>query len=113
MKKQYRVKKNEEFEKIITDGEKAVSRRFVLYYHPAAFDYDRVGISAGKKLGDAVDRVRIRRQVRMMIQEIFDFHSGSDYIVIVRPGYLSGSFADNKNDLSVLYKSVYNSKRTN
>ena len=113
MKKEFRVKKNEEFEKIITAGNRVTSRRFVLYYHPAAFDHDRVGISAGKKLGNAVDRVRIRRQVRMMVQEIFDFHSGFDYILIVRPGYLNSDFAASKNDLSVLYESVYNSKRTN
>ena len=113
MKKAYRVKKNEEFEKIITAGQRITSRRFVLYFHPAAFDHDRVGISAGRKLGKAVERVRIRRQVRMMIHEIFDFKSGYDYVLIVRPGYLSGSFADNKNDLSVLYNSVYNNKRTN
>ena len=113
MKKAYRVKKNEEFEKIITAGNRVTSRRFVLYRYPAVFDHDRVGISAGRKLGNAVERVKIRRQVRMMIQEIFDFKSGNDYILIVRPGYLSGSFADNKKDLSVLYDSVYNNKRTN
>ena len=113
MKKEFRVKKNEEFEKIITAGSRLTSRRFVLYYHPAAFDHDRVGISAGKKLGKAVERVKIRRQVRMMVQEIFDFHSGLDYIIIIRPGYLNSDFAANKNDLSVLYETVYNNKRTN
>jgi ribonuclease P protein component len=113
MKKEFRVKKNEEFEKIITAGSRLTSRRFVLYYHPAAFDHDRIDISGDKKLGNAVERVRIRRQVRMMVQEIFDFHSGLDYIIIVRPGYLNSDFATNKNDLSVLYETVYNNKRTN
>ncbi len=113
MKKEFRVKKNEEFEKIITAGKRITSRRFVLYYHPAAFDHDRVGLSAGRKLGNAVERVKIRRQVRMMVQDIFSFHSGFDYIIIVRPGYLNGDFAANKNDLSVMYDSVYNNKRTN
>ena len=113
MKKAYRVKKNEELQKILAEGKRVANRRFALYYHPAAFDHDRIGISAGRKLGNAVVRNRVKRQVRMMLQEICDFRSGYDYILIVRQGYMSADYATNKNDLSVLYNSVYNNMRTN
>ncbi len=110
MKKLNRIKKNYEFQRIITAGKYVSSRKFVVYYQPAVFDYDRVGISVGKKLGDAVKRNQIKRQVRMMVQEINNFDNGYDFIIIVRKGYLNKNYAENKNDLSSLCYSVYNKK---
>ena len=70
---------------------------------------DRIGISVGKKLGIAVERNKIKRQVRMMAAELAKENKGLDTIIIVRNGYLRGSFEDNKKELMKIYDSVYNS----
>lgn len=109
MKKRFRVKRNEEFQNIIKKGHRVVSRTFIVYYDRATMLLnDRVGISVGKKMGTAVERNRIKRQVRMMVDEIHSFDKGIDSIVIVRNHYLESSFEDNKKELLRLYNIVYN-----
>ena len=81
MKKENRIKKNEEFQSIIKHNKSKSNRYYVLYYANRKHDYDRIGISVGKKSGNAVVRNKIKRQVRMMLQELCDFNSGYDYIL--------------------------------
>lgn len=105
MKKQYRIRKNEEFSKIISKKHSKSSACFVVYYDTKVFDYCRVGLSVSKKMGDAVTRNRIKRQIREMVYSIVDFeNSPVDVVVIAKKEYLNRSFTDNKNDLEKLIK---------
>ena len=110
MKKRFRVKRNEEFQDIIQKGKSLASRAYVVYYYDSmSVTNDRVGISVGKKLGNAVERNKIKRQVRSMVMDITDFSRGKDTIIIVRKGYCGRSYEDNKKELLKLYEKVYNS----
>ncbi len=113
MKKKFRVKRSEQFQKIIKTGEHKANGSFVLYRTKALEDYDRIGISVGKKLGNAVERNKVKRQVRMMIDDIFSFKDGRDVIVIVRAGYQDTGFANNKMKLKSLYDAFIKKKETN
>ena len=44
----------------------------------------------------------------MMLQELCDFNSGYDYILIIRKNYDISQYQQNKKELSLLYNSVYN-----
>ena len=66
----------------------------------------RVGISVGKKLGNAVQRNRVKRQVRMMVDEIYDFNEEFDTVLIVRPKYDCENYLNNKKSLERLKKKV-------
>ena len=66
----------------------------------------RVGISLIKILGNAVTCNKIKRQLRMMIQECFHFDEEVDYIVIVRKRFLDNTYIENKKELEYLYKKV-------
>lgn len=105
MKKEYRVRKNEEFNAIIAKRRSVASGRFVIYSRKKELEHCRVGISVSKKLGNAVERNKIKRQVRMMIQETVDFENcPKDLIVIIRPKYKENAYLDNRNDLEKLIK---------
>ena len=81
----------------------------MVYYGPRmAVTNDRAGISVSKKLGNAVVRNKVKRQVRMMISEITDFKRGADLIVIVRKNYLNNDYRTNKKELNMLCEKVYN-----
>ena len=105
MKRADRIRKNEEFSRIIGRHHSIASDSFVVYFDPRTEDHARAGISVSKKLGDAVDRNRIKRQVREMIRAIVDFDvCPIDLIVIVRKDYLSKTFKENKNNLEKIIK---------
>ena len=81
----------------------------MVYYSPTTcVTNDRAGISVSKKLGNAVVRNKVKRQVRMMISEITDFKRGADLIVIVRKNYLYNDYRTNKKELNMLCEKVYN-----
>ena len=105
MKKEYRIKKNEDFQTIIKDKKSVANRKFVIYYKVNDCHL-KVGISVSKKLGNAVVRNKTKRQVRMMVHDVFDKTQKMDIIVIVRNKFLESSYKDNIEDLKYLYDKI-------
>lgn len=106
MKKEFRIKKSQEFSEIMNAKRFYTCPAFVIYVKPKKLDHARVGISVGKKIGNAVMRNKVKRQVRMMLQELFDFNGFFDMILLVRVKYLEESYNTNKNCLEKLLKKV-------
>ena len=106
MKVKYRVKSHEDFQEVIKQKKTVSNRIYVLYFKKNELSHSRVGISTSKKLGNAVVRNKIRRQVRMMAQQIINFDNSIDYCIIVRKTYLDSSFEENKKELSILIEKV-------
>ena len=106
MKKEYRVKKNEDFSRIIKRKQSMANRTFIIYYLKNDIGHARIGISVSKKLGKAVIRNKIKRQVRMIIKETINLDDNYDYIVIVRNKFLDLDFTSNLKEFKYLYKKI-------
>lgn len=94
--------KNYEFSSIISKKKRLSGPSFLLYFQPKAKERARLGLSVSKKLGNAVERNRIKRQVRSMVDQVFDFNGDVDCILIVKQGYKQNSFEENKLQLASL-----------
>lgn len=71
MKKAYRVKSEKDFQKILHCGKSFANRELVIYFlEKPAQDHFRIGISVGKKLGNAVMRNKIKRYIREAFLQI-------------------------------------------
>lgn len=105
MKKEYRIKKNEDFQTIIQKKKSVANAQYVIYYDQHQ-NHMRVGISVSKKLGHAVIRNKVKRQVRMMVQEVFDKEQEMDFIIIVRQKFLKNSYQSNLESLKFLYNKI-------
>jgi ribonuclease P protein component len=68
------------------------TRFFVLYAFPRSpeeheADEPRLGLAVARRIGGAVERNRIKRQLRAAFDELREsVPGGTDYVVIVRPG---------------------------
>jgi ribonuclease P protein component len=106
MKQSQTIKKNREFTEIIRMRQVVGGAGLVLYYRKKHSDGNRIGISVGKKLGNAVVRNRAKRQVRAMIDEIFTFNETFDAIIIIKPTFNDFLYEENKKSLEKCYKKV-------
>ncbi|MBO8155627.1 MAG: ribonuclease P protein component [Bacillaceae bacterium] len=86
MRKAYRIKKNKEFQEVFQKGKSFANRQLVLYFYPKRNqNHFRVGLSVGKKLGNAVVRNRIKRYLRQAFMELEkDIKQEYDFVVIAR-----------------------------
>ena len=85
MKKTTTVKENYEFRRIYAKGKSGVSPYLVVYVRPNRRGHNRLGVTVSTKIGHAVVRNRVRRQLR----EIFRLNQdkltqGYDMIVVAR-----------------------------
>ena len=104
MKKQYRIKKNEEIEAVIKEKKWSSNACFILYIKKTdETNHFRYAVSVSKKLGNAVVRNRLKRQIRAIIRQ-FQFIDGIDFFIIVRKKTLEIEFKDMISELEYLFQ---------
>ncbi len=90
-----RLSRSAEFDRVYRSGRSAQHRLLVLYRFdrpedvPAAGESgteSRIGITVSKKVGGAVERNRIKRQLREALQASDLLDGSADYVAIARPG---------------------------
>ena len=79
------LKKNSDFQNVYRKGKSYANKYLVMYVLENNSDYNRLGISASKKVGNSVVRHRMARLVResYRLHESI-FNSGLDIVVVVR-----------------------------
>lgn len=103
MKVRNRIKKSDEFQDVIKRGKSLKSRTVTLFYQSGASDRLRVGISVPTKLGHAVKRNKVKRQIRSIVAEDADLGKVLDVVIIARLSYDAGNYAGTKKELGSLF----------
>jgi len=107
MKKAERIKKHEEFDNFIKKTDSVKNSFYVLHYLKQKEANSRFGIAVGTKVGNAVIRNKLKRQIREIIKEEKNlFPKNLDYIIIVRKQCLDLNFKQMKERLIELIKQV-------
>jgi len=98
-----RIKASDDFALTIKKGKAQRNQSFVIHYRTNGNQYARVGISVSSKLGNAVIRNHIKRQVRSMCDELINYNNQhTDIVIVVKQGFLNRSYNDNKSSLKEL-----------
>ncbi len=84
MKKEYRIKKSSDFDRIIKEKKSFANKHFVIYYSENKEKHIRLGISVNKKLGKAHKRNKLKRYVRECFTKNKEKLKNYDIIIIVR-----------------------------
>lgn len=109
MKQEIRIKNKKEFDNIIKKGKSIKNKYFILYYVEKKEEESRYGIAVGKKIGNAVTRNKIKRQMREIIKlSKKEFQKDKDYIIIIRKESLKLNFLEMQKNLIFLIKKVNN-----
>ena len=99
-----RIKASDDFAQAIKKGRAQRNQSYVIHYRPNEFNYVRVGISVSSKLGNAVVRNLVKRQIRSMCDSLIDYNSQSlDIVIIAKANFLDRSYDDNKQSLKELF----------
>ena len=106
MKKINRLRKNEDFQKLIQKKQSVADDRFVIYYGENDLGHMRIGVSVSKKMGNAVERNLYKRQLRGMLYELCNLSDSSDLVVIIRRKFTTESYLSNKKDLLHMLKKI-------
>lgn len=100
-----RIKANEDFALAIKTGRSIRADSFVLHFRKNELTHTRVGVSVSKKLGNAVTRNHIKRQIRSMCDALIDYSNSSlDIVIVARRPYLDRTYQENS-DILKLYLS--------
>lgn len=93
MKKINIVKSNDDFNEVMDKGKCLKNKYFVLYMKNNNLERYRFGITVGKKICNAVNRNKLKRQVRNILNYHKNLYSKSkDYIIIVRKSSLGENY---------------------
>ncbi|PKK87482.1 MAG: ribonuclease P protein component [Tenericutes bacterium HGW-Tenericutes-8] len=94
MKKVYRIKKNNEIDAIILQKKSSGDKCFVIYNKKTITPHFRFAISIGRKYGGAVERNKIKRQLRMIMHNHAKDIPTFDYVIVVKKDASTLSFAE-------------------
>lgn len=104
MKKEYRIKKQQEMDKIFKTSKRFKSDNYMLVYSKTNEEHFRFAISIGSKFGNAVERNKIKRQIRAIISKNKQCLKNYLFIIVVKPRQEKQNFIQIENELINILK---------
>lgn len=79
------MKSNRDFQRLYSKGKSVATPTLVIYFRRTNRQYNQLGITTGKKVGNAVCRNKIRRRVREIYRlNEHKLKTGMDIVVVAR-----------------------------
>lgn len=93
MQRRFRLTRSTDFKRVRNDGKSYAHPLVVLVTLPERGEQLRVGVTAGRALGGAVQRNRAKRRLRECIRPLLPhLQPGRELILIARPPLLAANF---------------------
>ena len=107
MKRKEMVKSNEDFQEIIHNKRFVTNKLFTIYTKSYPQSYPQFGIAVKKSYGTAVDRNKIKRQVRFLVDNYKkEFKNSVIYIIMIKNTCKNVSFQEMETSFASLIKEI-------
>ena len=111
MKKNFIIKSPDDFNLIINSGKKIKGEILTIYYYPSSDKKNYFGFAIGKKNGNAVERNKIKRKIRMLVHNNqLLFKKSFKYIIMLRKDCLLFSYEKWEKDMISILGKVENNE---
>lgn len=105
MKKEFILKKNLDFQKIINQKKQLINKYIILYFEKS--EHFEIGISTPKKFANAVNRNYIKRQIKWVFDNFIDYKNYKYRVVlIVRKDFLQLSSEEKKDQIIKIFNKL-------
>ena len=105
MRRKYRLRRNSDFQQVRQNGKFYASPLMVLAFLRNELDHSRFGFVVSKRLGNAVKRNKIKRQIREATRlQLPQIESGVDLVIIARQPIREASYQEIEQTLLYLLK---------
>ncbi len=103
-----KLKKRAEFLAAASSGHKCATKGIVVQMRPRTDDGQFFGLTASKRVGNAVCRNRAKRRLRALATDLLPTmaKSGCDYVLIAKPDTVQRDFALLRGDLLYALKKL-------
>lgn len=99
MKRINRIRRNQDFKAIIAKHHITKANEYIIYTDQNNLGYTRIGVSVSSKLGNAIVRNKIKRQIKAMINELMKLDKNLDIVIIAREGFKNNTYTENRDAL--------------
>ncbi len=105
MNKEKIIQKSEEFTRIIKNNQSVRNNFFSIYYINS--EKNKYGITIPKKIGNAIVRNKIKRQIKNIIyNNEKDIQSSYNYVIIIKEAVLKLKYTEIEQELLNTFKKV-------
>ena len=105
LQKEARIRKGREYQQVYQEGKRVAGRYIIIYCKKNQGSVNRFGIVTSKKVGHAVVRNRIKRQLRALARSITDKIQGKiDIVVVARPSIKGCTYEMIERDFLLIMK---------
>ncbi len=106
MKKANILKEKKDFDRLFKKRNQVSSKYVYIYKDTNTVDNYRFGICVSKKIGNAVTRNKIKRQIKDIIDKSSLHFFNNDYIILVKQSIKDAKFIELKDDIINLLKKI-------
>ena len=101
------LKMNGDFRRLYNRGKAVTNPALVMYYMKNRAGICRIGITTGKKIGNAVNRNKHKRKIRAIIDNYKKLYvNNRDYIIILRGSAKDKDYQELNNDFLTLMDNI-------
>ena len=100
MKKINILKNSRDFDRIIKGNKPYKYKDYIIYIERNTNDLYKFGLSVGKKIGNAVNRNKVKRQLKSIIDKK-DYQNNFNCIIIVGKGINERTFIEREQNLLI------------